>query len=125
MYTTFAAAKDFLAFQILPFKIRHFFSCYKEISCPLGKLCKVYNRIGSSFLIGIDRCFCSHKSDICLTGYYSRHCLICSKASYKRHIKPLIFKISFFDCHILRSIENRMCYFGEPHMTEVTCFQTL
>ena len=78
-----------------------------------------------SFLIGLDRCFCSHKSDICLTGYYSRHCLICSKASYKRHIKPLIFKISFFDCHILRSIENRMCYFGEPHMTEVTCFQTL
>ena len=91
----------------------------------LNLLCKVYNRIGSSFLIGIDRCFCSHKSDICLTGYYSRHCLICSKASYKRHIKPLIFKISFFDCHILRSIENRMCYFGEPHMTEVTCFQTL
>ena len=39
---------------------------------------------------GIDRCFRSHKSDICLTGYYSRHCLICSKASYKRHIKPLI-----------------------------------
>ena len=44
MYTTFAAAKDFLAFQIFPFKNPAFSSlCYKEISRPLGKLCKVYN----------------------------------------------------------------------------------
>ena len=92
MYTTFAAAKDFLAFQIFPFKIRHFFSCYKEISCPLGKLCKVYNRIGSSFLIGIDRCFCSHKSDICLTGNQSSQNFIrlIKESSIVRNCPPML-----------------------------------
>ena len=110
-HATFSAAKDFPALQIFPFKIRHFFSCHKEISGPLGKLCKVYNRISSSFLIGIDRCFCSHKSDIRLAGYDGSHSFICPKASYKRHIKPLIFKISLFDCHILRCIKDGMGYF--------------
>ena len=110
-HATFASAKNFPALQIFPFKIRHFFSCHKEISGPLGKLCKVYNRISSSFLIGIDRCFCSHKSDIRLAGYDGSHSFICPKASYKRHIKPLIFKISLFDCHILRCIKDGMGYF--------------
>ena len=78
----------------------------KKIPGSLSQLGKVYNSIRSPLLIGIDRCFRSHKSDICLTGYYGSHCLIRSKTGHKCQIQPLIFKISLFDCHILWCIKD-------------------
>ena len=52
MHATFTSAKNFLAFQVLPFKIRHFLPGHQEISSSLGELCKVHGRVSGTFLIG-------------------------------------------------------------------------
>ena len=109
-HATFSSTENFLSFQIFPFEIRHLLPSHKEVSGPLGKLGKVYCRVGGAFLVCIDRCFRSHETDICLTGNQSCQNFICAKTSYQCQVQTFLCKISLFNRHILRRIENRMRY---------------
>ena len=118
-HATFSPAKNFLSFQIFPLEIRHLFSCNKKISRALGQLGEVHGRIGCPFLTGIDGCFRSHKSNIRFPGDQRSQHFICSESSYQCKIQTFFFKISFFDCHILRRIENRMGYFIQCNFSKL------
>ena len=121
-HAALATAENFLSFQVFPFEVRHFFPCHKEVSGTLSKLRKVHCRVSRTFLVCINGCFCSHKSDICFTGDQSSQNFICTKARHQCQIQTFLCKISLFDCHILRRIENRMRYFIQCNLRKLLLF---
>ena len=102
--------------QRVSLKNVHFFNMDEYLVSPTQWISEddpmsFHGRIGCPFLTGIDGCFRSHKSNIRFPGDQRSQHFICSESSYQCKIQTFFFKISFFDCHILRRIENRMGYF--------------
>ena len=74
------------------------------------RLGKVYQIVCIALVKLIDCRFWPHKCNICISAYYSRCRLICTKPGSKLQFNSFFFKISFFNRYILRGIKNRMCY---------------
>ena len=83
---------------------------------------KFYNKVRSAFVIRVNGSFRPHKSDICFTGDQSSQNFICTKARHQCQIQTFLCKISLFDCHILRRIENRMRYFIQCNLRKLLLF---
>ena len=110
-HATFASAQNFPAFQIFPFEILNIFPGNQEVPGALGELGKVYNIIIRPLVICVDRSFRTHKADVGSSGEDGRHSFVGSETSHKRKVDSFVGKISLFDCHIHRSIEDGVCYF--------------
>ena len=72
---------------------------------------KVYNIIIRPLVICVDRSFRTHKADVGSSGEDGRHSFVGSETSHERKVDSFVGKISLFDCHIHRSIEDGVCYF--------------
>ena len=114
-HATFSSAKNVFSFQIIPWKIRHFFTCDQKVSGALRKLREVFDDIICTLLVSINRRFTSHKANICLTGEDGGHNFIRPKTSNKSQINSFIRKIPIFNRNVLRGIEDRMGDFVQCH----------
>ena len=110
-HTACPAAIYIGSFQICPPESIRIGSGYKKISGPLGQLGEIHQIIIGILIVNVNRRFASHETNVRFAGYNSGGGLVSTKSGDQGQIDSLVLEITVFNCHILGSIENRMCHF--------------